>query len=63
MPALTTIGFDADDTLWQNEAFFRITQDRFTALLADHAEADEVGRLVPDQAAGLRHAGAGAGRL
>ena len=26
---LTTIGFDADDTLWQNEAYFRLTQDRF----------------------------------
>ena len=24
---LTTIGFDADDTLWQNEAYFRLTQD------------------------------------
>jgi len=35
---LTTIGFDADDTLWQNEAFFRLTQDRFAELLADHAE-------------------------
>jgi putative hydrolase of the HAD superfamily len=34
---LTTIGFDADDTLWQNEAFFRLTQDRFVALLANHA--------------------------
>jgi putative hydrolase of the HAD superfamily len=34
---LTTIGFDADDTLWQNEAFFRLTQDRFADLLADHA--------------------------
>jgi putative hydrolase of the HAD superfamily len=34
---LTTIGFDADDTLWQNEAFFRLTQERFAALLADHA--------------------------
>jgi putative hydrolase of the HAD superfamily len=34
---LTTIGFDADDTLWQNETFFRLTQERFTALLADHA--------------------------
>ena len=29
---LTTIGFDADDTLWQNEAFFRLTQDRFAEL-------------------------------
>ncbi|TIP83947.1 MAG: HAD family hydrolase, partial [Mesorhizobium sp.] len=35
---LTTIGFDADDTLWQNEQFFRITEKRFAALLADHAE-------------------------
>jgi putative hydrolase of the HAD superfamily len=35
---LTTIGFDADDTLWQNEAYFRLTQDRFTDLLRDHAD-------------------------
>ncbi|MCX7286874.1 MAG: HAD family hydrolase [Rhodobacterales bacterium] len=39
---LTTIGFDADDTLWQNEAFFRLTQDRFAALLADHAAPDHL---------------------
>ena len=36
--ALTAIGFDADDTLWQNEQFFRLTEERFAALLADHAE-------------------------
>jgi putative hydrolase of the HAD superfamily len=35
---LTTIGFDADDTLWQNETFFRLTQERFRARLADHAD-------------------------
>jgi len=35
---LTTIGFDADDTLWQNEAFFRLTQDRFAALLSRYAD-------------------------
>lgn len=35
---LTTIGFDADDTLWQNETFFRLTQDRFLQVLADHAD-------------------------
>lgn len=40
--SLTTIGFDADDTLWQNETFFRLTQDRFTRLLADYAEADHL---------------------
>ncbi len=35
---ITAIGFDADDTLWQNEAYFRLTQDRFADLLRDHAE-------------------------
>ena len=35
---LTTIGFDADDTLWQNESFYRLTQDRFSGLLADYAD-------------------------
>lgn len=40
--ALTLIGFDADDTLWQNEAFFRLTQDRFATLLADHAAPDHL---------------------
>ncbi|WP_298496297.1 HAD family hydrolase [uncultured Maritimibacter sp.] len=39
---LTTIAFDADDTLWQNEQFFRLTQDRFAELLADHAERDHL---------------------
>lgn len=39
---LTTIGFDADDTLWQNEAFFRLTQQHFAKLLADFAEADHL---------------------
>jgi putative hydrolase of the HAD superfamily len=34
---LTTIGFDADDTLWQNETFFRLTQQRFLQRLIDHA--------------------------
>ncbi|SOC10150.1 HAD family hydrolase [Rhodobacter maris] len=36
--ALTTIGFDADDTLWHNERFFRLTQARFEEMLAGHAE-------------------------
>ncbi|MBA1141665.1 HAD family hydrolase [Mesorhizobium neociceri] len=45
MPArrnLTTIGFDADDTLWQNEQFFRLTEKRFATLLADHGEAEHI---------------------
>ncbi len=36
--ALTAIGLDADDTLWHNERFFRLTQDRFTELLADYTD-------------------------
>jgi putative hydrolase of the HAD superfamily len=35
---LTTIGFDADDTLWQNEQFFRLTEKRFADLLAAHGD-------------------------
>lgn len=38
--AITTVGLDADDTLWHNETIFRLTQDRFRALMADHADAD-----------------------
>ena len=39
---ITTIGFDADDTLWQNEAYFRLTQEHFANLLRDHAEPDHL---------------------
>ncbi len=59
-PPLTTIGFDADDTLWQNEAFFRLTQDRFTALLADYAEAAHLhDRLLAAERRNLGHYGFG----
>lgn len=39
---LTTIGFDADDTLWQNEQFFRLTEARFVELLGGHAEGHDI---------------------
>ena len=45
---LTTIGFDADDTLWQNEQFFRMTEKRFAAMLADHGEEREVSARLLD---------------
>jgi putative hydrolase of the HAD superfamily len=35
---ITTVGLDADDTLWHNETIFRLTHERFCALLADVAE-------------------------
>jgi putative hydrolase of the HAD superfamily len=57
---LTTIGFDADDTLWQNEAFFRLTQDRFAGLLADHAAPGHLSeRLEAAERRNLGHYGFG----
>ena len=38
MPDLTAIGFDADDTLWQNEQFYTLTRERYCELLKDHAD-------------------------
>lgn len=49
---ITTVGFDADDTLWHNERFFRMTQDRFAELLMDHTPEhlgrEELDRLLLD---------------
>ncbi len=60
MPRLSTIGFDADDTLWQNERFFRLTQERFAALLRDHAEPDHLmERLLEAERRNVGHYGFG----
>ena len=60
MRQLTTIGFDADDTLWQNEQFFRMTERQFAGLLADFAEADHLGeRLLEAERRNLGHYGFG----
>ncbi len=57
---VTTIGFDADDTLWQNETFYRITQDRFADLLADYTEPDPLhARLLEAERRNLGHYGFG----
>lgn len=42
---LQTIGFDADDTLWHNERFFKLTQERFQELLSDYTDKS----LLPDR--------------
>ncbi|WP_284165388.1 HAD family hydrolase [Frigidibacter sp. SD6-1] len=42
MQRLAAIGFDADDTLWHNERFFRMTQERFAGLLADYTDSDHL---------------------
>ncbi|MFU8899893.1 MAG: HAD family hydrolase, partial [Roseinatronobacter sp.] len=55
-----TIGFDADDTLWHNERFFRITQDRFADLLSGYAGRDHLhDRLLAAEVRNLGHYGFG----
>ena len=57
---LTTIGFDADDTLWHNERFFRMTQDRFAELLGDFTEKSHLEeRLLEAEKRNLGHYGFG----
>ena len=57
---ITTIGFDADDTLWQNEQFFRLTEARFAELLADHVPAEHLReRLLEAEKRNLGHYGFG----
>jgi putative hydrolase of the HAD superfamily len=58
--SLTTIGFDADDTLWQNEQFYRLTEDRFASLLAEHADPAMLkGRLLEAEKRNLKVYGFG----
>ena len=60
MRKLQTIGFDADDTLWHNERFFVLTQDRFADLLRDYAEADHLAeRLIESERRNIGHYGFG----
>lgn len=47
-PRLTTIGFDADDTLWQNEAFYALTRSQYYELLIDHAEPDRLAETLDE---------------
>ena len=40
--AIRTIGFDADDTLWVNETYFRETEDKFAALLQEFETKNKI---------------------
>jgi putative hydrolase of the HAD superfamily len=46
MPAITTIGFDADDTLWHNESIFESAHRRYCELLARWHDAETVERTL-----------------
>lgn len=57
---ITTIGFDADDTLWQNEAFFRLTQDRFAEMMAPFCPPEHLhAQLLAAERRNLGHYGFG----
>ncbi len=60
MTTPSTIGLDADDTLWQSEHFFKLTEARFVELLADYAGgADLSARLLQSERRNLQFYGFG----
>ena len=60
MTRITTIGFDADDTLWHNERFFKFTEGRFIEMLGEHADPDMIGtRLLAAEKKNLKYYGFG----
>ena len=42
----TTVFFDADDTLWENEQFFRNAEAQFAQLLADYTSPEGVQHML-----------------
>ncbi|MDD9728184.1 HAD family hydrolase [Roseovarius sp. SK2] len=57
---LTTIAFDADATLWHNERFFKLTQDRFADLLRDYVDGHHLAEhLLAAEKRNLGHYGFG----
>ncbi|KPA21024.1 dUMP phosphatase [Shimia sp. SK013] len=57
---LSTIAFDADDTLWHTERIFRLTQARFAELLRDYADTEHLEhRLLEAERRNVGHYGFG----
>ena len=42
----STIFFDADDTLWENEQFFRDAEAHFAQLLSDYTSPEGVQAML-----------------
>jgi putative hydrolase of the HAD superfamily len=60
MTSLSTIAFDADDTLWQSEQFYKATEQRFAELLETYAEAADLSaRLLNAERRNIGHYGYG----
>ncbi len=61
MTRLRVIAFDADDTLWHNETYFRFTETRFCELLEPYASHDHLSdRLLAIERRNLELFGYGA---
>ena len=63
MPELSTIAFDADDTLWHSEGHYRDAQAAYEKLLADYidiANADVHARLLDVERRNIKRFGYGA---
>jgi putative hydrolase of the HAD superfamily len=59
--AISLLAFDADDTLWHNETYFRFTEERFCELLAPYAEPGLLGdRLLAIEGRNMNLYGYGA---
>ncbi len=57
---VSVIGFDADDTLWQNEQYYKLTESHFRGLLSEFSEGDHVSeRLLEAEKRNLAHYGFG----
>ncbi|MEP6901452.1 MAG: HAD family hydrolase [Actinomycetota bacterium] len=57
---ITTIAFDADDTLWHTERIFISTKEKYTALLAEFADKDFIEQhLDTTETENIKHFGYG----
>lgn len=61
MSTITTVGVDADDTLWHCESLFRLSHARFLDLLSEHGDPEKVeAQLLAVEKRNLRVYGYGA---
>ncbi|MEM7271901.1 MAG: HAD family hydrolase [Actinomycetota bacterium] len=57
---ISTVGFDADDTLWHSETHFAVTEERFASLVSPWLSEDEAAsRLLDRERANLATFGYG----
>jgi len=60
VPELSTIAFDADDTLWHHEKYFVAAKDRFLELLTPYGDPGKIESALHDTEIGnVRHYGFG----